>query len=227
MEVFDLKRTISVLFLLLALVSSCASAQSAMETALTPHTTQAFTEEAISKDDLTAIAQAGLSTASAINQQPWYFSIVTNKAIMAEVSASGGMPAGMKPEGAPSDGAMPAGAPPAASGSATAKAALGDSPAAIFIYMNESTMSPDPNFDCGMACQSMVVKARALGYGAKVVSAPTMALNGENHDALCEALGVDPALKAVAVVLIGKEDTDAASSASTRQPLEEKVSFIE
>ena len=92
--------------------------------------------------------------------------------------------------------------------------------------MNENTASPDPNFDCGLACQNMVIAASALGYGTKIVSSPTMTLNGANHDALCEKLGVDPALKAIAVLLIGKADVDAVTSPSVRNTREEKVSFV-
>ena len=117
---------------------------------------------------------------------------------------------------------MPAGGMPASTGAA--KAGLGDSPVAIVIYMNPATASPDPNFDCGLACQNMVVAANALGYGTKIISAPTMTLNGTQHDALCELLGVDKAYTAVAVLLIGKADVDAASSASVRSTVEEKVS---
>lgn len=56
-----------------------------------------------------------------------------------------------------------------------------------------------------------------------------MSLNGANHDALCEKLGVDPSMQAVAVLLIGKADesTDATSSATTRESLETKTSIIE
>ena len=55
-----------------------------------------------------------------------------------------------------------------------------------------------------------------------------MTLNGENHDALCEKLGVDPSMQAVAVLLIGKADsTDANSSATTRDALETKTNIIE
>jgi len=32
---------------------------------------------------------------------------------------------------------------------------FGGTPAAIIIYMNENTASPDPSFDCGLACQNM------------------------------------------------------------------------
>lgn len=97
------------------------------------------------EDDLNVILQAGLSTASAINQQPWHFAVITNQDVMKEI---GGM---------------------------------GDSPAALIVYMNEGTPSSDERFDCGLATQNMVIAANALGYGAKIVSASTMTLNGKKH----------------------------------------------
>ena len=64
-------RTVSIVALILALfVSSCAAADSTVDTIMNTGTTQAFTEEAVSGEDLTTILRAGLSAASAINQQP-------------------------------------------------------------------------------------------------------------------------------------------------------------
>ena len=62
----------------------------------------------------------------------------------------------------------------------------------------------------------------------KIISSPTGTLNGENHDAICEKLGVDPSMEAVAVLLIGYADTsmDAVSGASERDPIEEKTSIL-
>lgn len=231
--------------LLLCALALSASAQTAVDVILTSSTTQAFKADAIPEDDLNLIVQAGLSAASAINQQPWYFAVITNQDVMKEISsnmsmggAPGGMPAGAPadmpnaPEGAPADTphapeGVPEGMPkmPTASG---AKAGLGDSPAAIVVYMNEGTASPDANFDCGLATQNMVIAANALGYGSKIVSAPTMALNGEKHDEICEKLGVDKAYNAVAVLLLGYVDTDVdgAAGASVRNAMDEKVSFV-
>ena len=204
-------------------------------------TTQRFTEEAVSKEDLTVILQAGLNATSAINQQPWHFVAVTNQDIMEELGAGMGF-GGKAPEGMPAGGftppeggEAPANMPPmgempaAPAASGAAKAAMGDSPVAIIIYMNENTASPDPSFDCGLACQNMVIAASALGYGTKIISSPTMTLNGTEHDALCEKLGVDPALNAVAVLLVGKVDTtvDTVSTPSVRNTIEEKVSFVD
>ena len=158
---------------------------------------------------------------------------------------SGGMPAGdfSGSDGAPaggdfggSDGApaggdfggSDGGSSGASAGGTSAKAGFGDSPVAIVLYKNGSSMSPNADFDCGLAAQNMVIAAVSLGYGAKIVSSPTGTLNGANHDAICEKLGVDPSLQAVAVLLIGRpdEDLDAVSSASTRDGLETKTTIV-
>ncbi len=47
-----------------------------------------------------------------------------------------------------------------------------------------------------------LVLALSLGCGVKIISSPTSSLNGANHDEICARLGVDPSLKAVAVLLI-------------------------
>ena len=224
------------------LLMTTACAEEALNAITTAGTTQAFTDEAVSDADLTLIVEAGLSATSAINQQPWFFAVVTNQEVMNEIGASGGfggVPAGAFPAGAEAPaagaGAPPAGAPegmpamPAMpAGGSSAKAALGDSPAAIIIYKNDGTASPDASFDCGLAVQNMVIAANALGYGTKIVSSPTMSLNGDNHDALCEKLSVDPAYQAVAVLLVGHADTevDGYAGASVRSDIVEKVSFV-
>ena len=243
------------LALVLCMTAISAFAEDTVQTILQAGTTQSFTGDAIPREDLETILQAGLSATSAINQQPWFFAAVTNQDVMAQLTGGmGGAPFGAAPggmalpegvsfpaegmsmenvpaEGFPAGGFAPSGngempAMPAAS--TGAKAGMGDSPVAIVIYMNEATSSPNPSFDCGLACQNMVIAANALGYGTKIISSPTMTLNGDQHDALCETLGVDKSFTAVAVLLVGKAETvDAATSASVRSGMEEKVSFVE
>lgn len=242
-----MKRFMGIFLALMLMVASAAYADSAVDVIMNTGTTQAFSDEAVSAGDLETILQAGLSTESAINQQPWFFVAVTNQDVMKEIAGSGmgfAPPAGAKPEGFPEgkpEGApegMPEGmsegapkgdmpAPPVGGGGA--KASLGDSPAAIIIYKSGESKSPDASFDCGLATQNMVIAASSLGYGVKIVSSPTMSLNGENHDALCEKLGVDSSMQAVAVLLIGKADSgvDATSSATTRESFEAKTSIIQ
>ncbi len=245
-----------ILALSLCFTALAATAEETVQTILQAGTTQAFSADPVDEADLQLILQAGLNATSAINQQPWYFAVVTNQDVMAQLSGGmggfsfgGGAPAGMSmpegftpPAGDMPTGGFPGGAPagdfpiggempaapamPASTGGA--KAAMGDSPVAIVVYMNENTSSPNPSFDCGLACQNMVIAANALGYGTKIISSPTMTLNGEAHDALCETLGVDKSYTALAVVLLGKPDAqlDATATASQRNTLEEKASFV-
>ena len=263
---------VAVLAALLACGSASAFAENAetgstaVDTIMTAGTTQAFTGDPVPEEDIKTILQAGLASESAINQQPWFFVAVTDQDVMAELSASGGRPAGGTMPAAkdgeipdfskggempdfPKDGEMPefpgngekpdfpqngekpaapqGGAPAAMSGGG-AKAALGDSPLAIIVYMDESTSSPNPAFDCGLAVQNMYIAAASLGYGAKIISSPTMSLNGENHDQICEKLGVDTSLTAVAVLLVGKADqtVDGVSGATARSGLDEKTAIV-
>ena len=214
-----------------------AGAEGALYTILATGTTQSFAADAVPDEDIQIILQAGASTASAINQQPWFFVAITNQDLMKEIGGSGmsfgGRPEGMSPPegmGAPSGDkpedsgrpAMPAG------GAGSAKASLGDSPLAIIVYMDPNSKSPSPEYDCGLATQNMVIAASVLGYGVKIVSSPTRTLNGENHDALCEKLGVDSSMQAAAVLLIGRADggVDATSGATTREAFESKTSII-
>lgn len=231
-----------VLLMLFTCIPTAAFAETTVDTILTAGTTQAFTDEAVPEEDIQTILRAGLASESAINQQPWFFVAVTDKDVMEELSASGGMPpmggampgapkgdapAGNAPKGDAPTGDFPKDAPaPMAAGGA--KAALGDSPLAILVYMDGNSKSPNPNFDCGLAVQNMYIAAVSLGYGAKVISSPTMTLNGEQHDQTCEQLGVDPTMTAVAVLLIGKADetVDGVSGATTRADFDSKVSLI-
>ena len=267
-----------------AFAENAEAGNAVVDTILTAGTTQAFTDDPVSEEDIQTILQAGLASESAINQQPWFFVAITDQDVMAELSSAGGRPAGGAMPAAPKDGEAPefpnggempdfpkdgempdfskggempdfpkdgempefprngekpdfsqdgerptppqGGAPASMSGEA--KAALGDSPLAIIVYMDENTSSPNPNFDCGLAVQNMYIAAASLGYGVKIISSPTMSLNGENHDQICEKLGVDTSLTAVAVLLVGKADqtVDGVSGATVRSGLEEKTAIV-
>lgn len=177
----NFKKIVSLLaaMVLLCSLMTAAYADETINVILQTGTTQAFTDETVAEEDLKLILQAGLNATSAINQQPWFFVAVTNPEITKELS--GGMSFGGKaPEGMPAgsfappqSGEAPANMPPmgempaAPAASGAAKAAMGDSPVAIIIYMNENTASPNSSFDCGLACQNMVIAASALGYAPR------------------------------------------------------------
>ena len=211
-------------------------------------TTQSFTEEAVDEKDLQTIITAGMHAPSAMNSQPWHFSVITDKTVMQKIQE--GMSAGMGqpgvpggaiplqggPNGGPQQG-MPA---PAASGTenappqmpgpggmnpGVAKAGMTDAPVAIVISCKAGS-----EFNAGLACQQMSVTAQLLGYGSKIISSPTIALNGSNQEDYKELLSIPQEYSAVAVLLIGKENTevsaDAVSSATTRLEETEVVTYI-
>lgn len=172
-------------------------------------TTQYFTDEAVSKSDIQKILEAGVNAPSAMNRQAWHFSVVTDKAILSEIAV------GM---------VMPAGTPPAEN---IKKAGIEDAPLAIIISCSDSSA-----FDSGLACQNMSVVAELLGYGTKIISSPTIALNGERQDEYRELLDIPADYSAIAVLLVGHEDTsidetvDGYTGATVRNPFDSVVSFI-
>ena len=70
--------------------------------------------------------------------------------------------------------------------------------------------------------------ANVMGYGTKIISSPTMALNGEKKDEYRKLFNIPEDQSAVAVLLIGhtKEGADAVSNATERNPFDDVVSII-
>ena len=219
-------------------------------------TTQYFTDDKVSNDDIETILMAGINTPSAMNGQPWHFSVITDAALLQQISEdmSSGMRVGRgtPPDGAdmpdgklPEDGELPDGfdadgdrdsSPPpdttaggnhAATGSVL-KAGIADAPLVIVVSCSDGS-----ELDAGLACQTMSVAAQLLGYGTKIISSPTLAVNGENQAAYREQLGIPENQAAAAFLLIGMEDTsmdesaDAYTSATPRNPLDEMVTYVE
>ena len=56
-------------------------------------------------------------------------------------------------------------------------AGMGDSPVAIIVSAKDGS-----DFDAGLATQIMAVESVLLGYGTKIISSPTIVLNGDEKD---------------------------------------------
>lgn len=241
--------------------------QGIIEMLTTAKTAKKFTSDQISEDHIKQILSAGLNAPSAINKQPWHFSVVTKKEILNQINeamAAGmpkggpGGPGGPNAPGGPGGPDAPGGAnppegmnvpggpdapggpdfpnppegmpegekPPANAGAPSAKLGLADATVAIFVY-GTNNMSTD-SFDCGLATEAMSIAALSLGYGTKIVSSPSIALNGEKKAEFDKLLQVPEGYNNVAVLLIGHNDesVDTTTSASTRSTIDEKVKFI-
>ena len=131
----------------------------------------------VSKDDLTAVLEAGRWAPSANNLQPWRFSVVTrgeelHTAIVEQ--AMSGFNAAWVPN------------------------------ASHVIFISVPAVSQDGNpypiawFDAGLAAQNMMVQAQALGLSTHPIS-------GYNHEVVTKLLGLEQDRNSIAAVVLGKQ----------------------
>lgn len=208
-------------------------------------TVQAFTDDEVSEEDMNKILSAGINAPSAMNRQNWHFTAITDAAVMQRIAE--GMGGGRPVKGLSTDGtarqpkdpppvgdasaeqgngdAVPPSTPPMSASGGQAKAGITDAPLAIVVSCKEGS-----EFDAGLACQNMSAEAQLLGYGTKIISSPAITLNGEEQQTFRELLGIPDDQSAVAVLLVGMEDTaldtDAVTAATTRDPAEKVVTKV-
>jgi nitroreductase len=92
----------------------------------------------------------------------------------------------------------------------------------IVISGTESPTGTTPDFDCGLATQSMFIAAHGLGLGARIYGSPAGTINARR-----DAFQIPAGYKAVVVLRIGNTDktVDAVSAASPRKKSEEIVNY--
>ncbi|MCD8023315.1 MAG: nitroreductase family protein [Lachnospiraceae bacterium] len=150
-----------------------------------------FTDEAVDEEDLMTILTAGVNASSAVNEQPWVFSVITDQELMEELGVTS------------------------------------IAPVAIMISVDNSNEMKI--VDAGLACQTMYITAKALGYGAKVESTAARVVRNDETGEYMERLGIPETMSARALLLIGyaDEEADAVSTASERKDFDEVVVFVE
>jgi len=86
----------------------------------------------------------------------------------------------------------------------------------------ESENGTTPDFDCGLATESMFVAAHSLGLGARIYGSPTGKINSNK-----DLFQIPSGYKAVIVLRIGNTDktVDAVSAATPRKKFEEVVNY--
>lgn len=79
-----------------------------------------------------------------------------------------------------------------------------------------------PDFDCGLATQSMFIAAEGLGLGARIYGSPVRNVNLKR-----EAYQIPAGYKAVMVLRVGNinKSVDAVSAASTRKTSEDVINY--
>ena len=106
---------------------------------------------------------------------------------------------------------------------AASKAGMGDAPVTIVISCTAGS-----ELSAGLAVQNMSVEAQLLGYGTKIMTAPSMALNSEEYLTL---LNIPQGQQVAAVLLVGKaagaeELPDAAATPTLRNDFADVVTIL-
>lgn len=214
------KKGLIALTLCLALACPAALAETVdmIDVLLNSKTTQAFTQEDLAEEDLNTILLCGINAQSAMNSQPWHFSVLTDDETLAALDSGSSAPTGAEDESA--EEAKEKAAPVA---SDTVKASVADAAAAIVISTGDALKWN--SFDAGGACDRMSFAARALGYGSKIVAAPCDTINA--NQAWKDYLGIPEDMEAIAILLLGVEDTavDGSSGASVRNDISDVVTL--
>jgi len=93
----------------------------------------------------------------------------------------------------------------------------------IIVSGIESESGTTPDFDCGLATESMFVAAHGLGLGARIYGSPSGNINSKK-----ELFQIPSGYKAVVVLRIGNvdESVDAISSATARKKPEEVINYV-
>jgi nitroreductase len=92
----------------------------------------------------------------------------------------------------------------------------------IIVSGQVSQTGTTPDFDCGLAAESMFIAAHGLGLGARIYGSPAGPVNAKK-----EAYQIPEGYKAVVVLRIGnvEKGPDAISGATTRKSMEEVVNY--
>lgn len=161
-------------------------------------TVQAYIDEPVDEADIRKIVNAGINSPSGLNSQPWHFTVVTDKEVMAAIASEGDM-------------------------SSSTRAGITQAPLAIVISCKKGS-----EFDAGLATQTMSVEAQLLGYGSKLFTSVRTTMNGAREQEFRKMLHIPEDMYACAVLIVGKQDlsVDAASTATGRYPAEQVVSYI-
>ncbi|NMC38568.1 MAG: nitroreductase [Bacteroidales bacterium] len=92
----------------------------------------------------------------------------------------------------------------------------------IIVSGAESETGSTPDFDCGLATESMFLAAHGLGLGARIYTGPIGNVNSKG-----EAFQIPAGYKAVALLRVGNTDksVDAVTSATPRKNPEEIINY--
>lgn len=124
-----------------------------LKTIMERRSVRAYTDRQLSRDELDLIIEAGLYAPSARNEQPWYFTVVQNRALLDEINKkTNEVMAGSDNERLKSFGNNPS------------FRASYNAPTVIVVSARENAVSAQT--DCCAAIENMMLAAKSIGIGS-------------------------------------------------------------
>lgn len=150
----------------------------------------------ITEAQLQAIVDAGLQAPSAVNAQPWHFTVVQNGALLTRINEAFRKVALQS-------------APPERRESLAdpAYSVFYHTPTVIFISCPSTLEKPYAQTDTGIAIQNMALAAHSLGLGSVILGMPRMAFQGEEAADLRRVLAFPDGYEYCLSIAIGIPDT--------------------
>jgi nitroreductase len=160
----------------------------------------------LSKEQLNAIMNAAMESPSAMNLQPWHFSVVQDAELIQKVHDAAKKVALKRDDYSPryKDDDFQI---------------FYYAPTVIFISADDSRYA---SLDSGIAAQTIALAAESLGLGSVILGLPRDAFLGEDKETLEKALSFPEGYKFKIAVAIGK----AADTKEAHPQKEGKISYI-
>ena len=115
---------------------------------------RAYTPAPLSGEQLDALIKAALESPSARDSQPWHFTVVRDRALLADINAET-----VHAMSRPGDDIFYA--------------------APVVIFISQDPAKPDwATLDCGIAVQNLALAAQGLGLGSVILGLPRYAFEG-------------------------------------------------
>ncbi len=170
---------------------------------------RAYEATQLTKEQLSAVLQAAVQSPSAVNRQPWHFSVVQNRAVLDEVNHELRIVSMKKAENERS--------PRFADETFDV---FYHAPTVIFLSAPEdSYWAP---IDCGIAVENIVLAAESLGLGSVILGLPRAAFDGDRAGELKKLLHFPEGNRFIIAVSLGIPTDD-----KEAHPVkEEKISYI-
>ena len=130
---------------------------------------RAYAATPLTEEQIHALIKAGLESPSAVNRQPWHFSVVRDQQLLDEMNAEMHRVAAARS----ADSRSPRFTDPAFH-------VFYHAPCVIFL--SGMPGNPYTGIDCGIAVQNIVLAAESMGLGSVILGLPRDAFAGERKE---------------------------------------------